>query len=122
LIGCLLNRRAVARAALGLADGLGADIAVVCAGDEGSSGEDLAGAQAIIEAAHRLRPNLDTPDGTGGASMDVAHAVRRSRHAATLQSIGLGEDVEYCVRLDVSDVVPVLRPDTRLLILEQFDS
>jgi 2-phosphosulfolactate phosphatase len=121
LVGCLLNRTAVANAALRLADEPGADITIVCAGDEGSPGEDLAGAHAIVAAACMLRPILDVPYEAIGGSTDFTHAVRRSRHADTLQSIGLGEDVEYCVRLDVSDVVPVLRRDARLLILEQFD-
>lgn len=52
LVGCLLNRTAVARAALHLAGEMSADISVVCAGDAGSSGEDFAAARAIVDAVH----------------------------------------------------------------------
>lgn len=112
LVGCLLNRVAVARAALRLASESGADIAVVCAGDNGS-GEDLAGAGAIIKAALEMESLLGVDDHIRQAITlsDAASAVHASRHADELRDLGLGEDVEYCARLDVSDVVPVVQVD-----------
>lgn len=105
LVGCLLNLTAVTRAAVARADQLGADILVACAGDAGSSEEDFAVGRAMVALVE------------GTPLEDVAHEVRESRHAETLRRIGLAEDVEYCARLDVSDVVPVLRKEDGLLEL-----
>lgn len=105
LVGCLLNRKAVAQAAVLLAKKLGADIAVVCAGDAGSSGEDLAAARAIVDVVR----------GSAALEFDAGREVLESRHAEELRAIGLGDDVEFCARLDVSEVVPVLQVEDGLL-------
>jgi 2-phosphosulfolactate phosphatase len=108
LVGCLLNRTAVAEAAARLASDLGADITVVCAGQSGSPAEDGAAARAIIEAA----------EGRATPGFDAAREVAESAHAGDLRRIGLGADVEYCTRLDTSQVVPVLQPgEDGLLVL-----
>lgn len=96
LVGCLLNLTAVVEAAQRLAGELGATITIAPAGDAGSSEEDFAVARAIVALAE------------GSPLEDVAREVRGSRHAETLRRIGLTEDVAYCARQDVSDVVPVL--------------
>lgn len=108
LVGCLLNRRAVAQTARTLAEESGADITIVCAGDAGSSDEDLAAARVIVDAVHR----------GADSELDAERKARESRHAAELRTIGLGEDVEFCARLDVSEVVPILQPsEDGLLVL-----
>ena len=108
LVACLLNRTAVAETAMRLAKEDGADITVVCAGDAGSSGEDLAAARAIVDAIN----------GSVAPEFDAEREVRESHHAAELRAIGLGEDVEFCARLDVSDVVPVLFKEDGLVVLK----
>lgn len=108
LVGCFLNRRAVAQAAVHLAGEMGVDVAVVCAGDAGSSGEDLAAARAIVDAVRA----------SAALEFDAGREVLESRHAEELRAIGLGDDVEYCAQIDVSDVVPMLQPgEDGLLVL-----
>ncbi|HET8944659.1 MAG TPA: 2-phosphosulfolactate phosphatase [Dehalococcoidia bacterium] len=117
LVGSLLNRSAAAKAAVSIARELGVDIAVVCSAAYGGSTfvlEDALGAGAIVDAALRL------PDPPGAldaarfarnafvAAGDIGDAVASAYHAADLVRMGLGEDVAYCARLDVSDVAPVV--------------
>lgn len=99
LVGCLLNASAVTKAAVGIAEERGTGVTVVCAGDadDDSSEDDLAVARAIVALADGRPPG------------DAAEAVRQSTHAESLRRIGLGADVEYCARADVSEVAPVLR-------------
>lgn len=101
LVGCLLNRRAVAQTARTLAEESGADITIVCAGDAGSSDEDFGAARSIVEAFHAAV----------NSEFDAEREVHASRHADELRAIGLGEDVEYCAQLDVSEVVPAMQVD-----------
>lgn len=118
LVGSLLNRTAVARAALAIAAERGLDIAVVCsAGDLGSvfELEDALGASAIVDAAMSLDPKLEAADAArfgqdafSVARADIAGAVGSAYHAQELVDIGLGEDVAYCAQLDVSTVAPVV--------------
>jgi 2-phosphosulfolactate phosphatase len=96
LVGCLLNLTAVVDAATRLATELVTIVTIAPAGDAGSSEEDFAVARAMVALAE------------GAPLEDVAREVRDSRHAETLRRIGLTEDVDYCARIDVSNVVPVL--------------
>jgi 2-phosphosulfolactate phosphatase len=118
LVGALLNRTAVAEAAVRVARERDLDIAVVCsAAYHGSTFvlEDALGAGAIVDAALRL---ADAPqakdaarfarDAFDIASRDLPAAVASAYHAADLVEAGLGEDVAYCARLDVSGVAPVV--------------
>ncbi len=112
LVGCLLNREAVARAALAM-DG---PVALVCAGDGGGRRlalEDVIGAGAILDAALSLEPSLMLDDSARLAHWaflacrdDLAEALANTQHGLRLLSLGLGEDVSFCARLDVWDVVP----------------
>jgi phosphosulfolactate phosphohydrolase-like enzyme len=77
--------------------------------------EDALGAGAIVDAVLRLD---DAPqahdaarfarDAFDIASRDLPAAVASAYHAAELVEVGLGEDVAYCSRLDVSNVAPVV--------------
>lgn len=117
LVGSLLNRTGVALAAVSIAREREMDIAVVCSAAYGGSTfvlEDALGAGAIVEAALRLAgPPLASDaarfarDAFVGAG-DIGEAVRSAYHAQDLVEMGLGEDVAYCARLDVSEVVPVV--------------
>jgi 2-phosphosulfolactate phosphatase len=119
LVGCLLNRTAVAQAAVGIARDRDLDVTIVCSAAYGGSVfvlEDVLGAAAIADAALRL-PDPPQPhdaarfacDAFEGASRDLPAAVRSAYHAQELVDVGLGEDVAYCARLDVSSVAPVVQ-------------
>jgi 2-phosphosulfolactate phosphatase len=118
LVGCLLNRTACARIALALARERGLDISVVCSAAYGGSAfvlEDALGAGAIVDAAMSADSTLEVGDAARFArdafvsdSRDLAAAVASAHHARELVETGFGEDVAYCARLDVSEVVPVL--------------
>jgi 2-phosphosulfolactate phosphatase len=118
LVGCLLNRTAVAEAAVAMARDRGLDVTVVCSAAYGGSVfvlEDVLGAAAIVDAALRL-PDPPQPgdaarfarDAFEIASRDLPAAVRSAYHAEELVEAGLGDDVAYCARLDVSAVAPVV--------------
>ncbi len=118
LVGCLLNRSAVARAAVDLASQRGLDIAVVCSAAYGGSVfvlEDALGAGAIADAALAFAPELEASDAAsfaraafGRLQDDVAGAVASAYHARELAEAGLAEDVAYCGRLDISQAVPLV--------------
>lgn len=118
LVGCLLNRTACARAGLRIACERGLDISVVCSAAYGGSTfvlEDALGAGAIVDAAMAADETLECGDAARfardafvTASRDLMAAVASSYHARELAEAGFAADVQYCARLDVSEVVPVL--------------
>jgi 2-phosphosulfolactate phosphatase len=131
LVGCLLNRTAVARAALAIAGARGLDITVVCSAAYGGSVfvlEDALGAGAIADAALEADPALVAGDAARFArdafalsKARIGEAVRSAYHAQELVDIGLGEDVAYCGQLDTSTVAPLLeRGDGGVLALRPY--
>jgi|FaiFalDrversion2_1042247.scaffolds.fasta_scaffold01480_2 2-phosphosulfolactate phosphatase len=118
LVGCLLDRRAVARLALARARALGLPIVLVCAGEEGGRQlalEDFIGAGAIAEAALELEPALEADEWARLSLLafracrpDLPAALAATRHGRHLAALGLGGDVAYCARLDEWPTVPVL--------------
>lgn len=130
LVGSLLNRTAAAAAAVGIAGERGLDIAVVCSAAYGGSEfvlEDALGAGAIVDAALRLPGPPRALDAARFArdafvaAGDIREAVRSAYHAADLVEMGMGEDVEYCGRLDVSRVAPVVeRGEDGVLVVLPF--
>jgi len=121
LVGALLNREAAAKAMLALAAERGRDATVVCAAaPDGTSIalEDALGAGAIVEAALRLDASLRPTDAALFARdaflarrRDLRDALASARHGAELIAAGFSADVDYCARLDVSSVGPLLRRD-----------
>jgi 2-phosphosulfolactate phosphatase len=119
LVGCLLNRAAVARAALVIAAERGLDVAVVCSAAYGGSVfvlEDALGAGAIVDAALAIDPALVAGDAARFArdafamsQPHISEAVRSAYHAQELVDAGLGTDVAYCSQLDTSAVAPLLK-------------
>ena len=117
LVGCLLNRTAVAMSAVGMARNRGLDISVLCsAAFSGSTFvlEDALGAGAIIEAALSV-DSLEASDAARfardaflTARADLPGAVASSYHAGELIEAGFGDDVAYCAELEISQIVPVL--------------
>lgn len=131
LVGALLNRTAVARAAVDIASQRGLGITVVSSAAHGGSTfvlEDALGAGAIADAALSHDPALEASDAARFArdaftvaSTDIAAAVRSAYHSQELIDEGLGEDVAYCAELDVSDVAPMLeRGEDGLLRLQPY--
>jgi 2-phosphosulfolactate phosphatase len=128
LVGCLLNRTAVARAALLIAAESGLDVTVVCSAAYGGSVfvlEDALGAGAIVDAALAIDPGLIASDaarfardGFAMSQAGIGEAVRSAYHAQELVDAGLGADVAYCGQLDISAVAPLLkRGEGGMLIL-----
>ncbi len=121
LVGALLNREAAAKAMLALAAERGRDATVVCAAaPDGRSIalEDALGAGAIVEAALRLDASLRPTDAALFARdaflarrRDLRDALASARHGAELVTAGFSADIDYCARLDVSSVVPLLQRD-----------
>jgi 2-phosphosulfolactate phosphatase len=130
LVGCLLNRTAVAEAAVAVARDRGLDIAVVCSAAYGGSTfvlEDALGAGAIVDAALRQPQPPRALDAARFArdafvaAGDTGEAVRSAYHAGDLVKMGLGEDVAYCGRLDVSDVAPLVeRGEDGVLVISPW--
>ena len=103
LVGCLLNRAAVAGAALAIAAERGFDVTVVCSAAYGGSVfvlEDALGAGAIVDAALASGPSLVVSDAARFArdaftmsQARIGEAVRSAHHAQELIDAGLGADV-----------------------------
>jgi 2-phosphosulfolactate phosphatase len=130
LVGSLLNRTAAARAAVAIARERGLDIMVVCSAAHGGSTfvlEDALGAGAIAEAALALPDPPRAGDaarfasGAFRAAAEMTAAVRSAYHAQELVDAGLGEDVVYCARVDVSAVAPVVsRGEDGVLVISTW--
>ncbi|HXG43041.1 MAG TPA: 2-phosphosulfolactate phosphatase [Dehalococcoidia bacterium] len=118
LVGCLLNRRAVATVAAAQARALGLPVALVCAGEAGGRElalEDVIGAGAIVETLLELGHPLEPDEWARlallafeAARRDLPSALAATRHGRQLAALGLGDDVAYCARLDEWEVVPRL--------------
>jgi 2-phosphosulfolactate phosphatase len=123
LVGALLNRRAAAEAALTEATAADRDIAIVCAG-RGSgryfSLEDTFVAGALVDsllaqaraADLRLRMWNDALAALRLYRSYRGRALacfRQADHARSLLDLGLGHDLEFCARTDVSTVAPRLQ-------------
>ncbi|HEY5639190.1 MAG TPA: 2-phosphosulfolactate phosphatase [Dehalococcoidia bacterium] len=118
LVGGLINRTAVARAATEIARRRGLGIAIVCSAAHGGGTfvlEDALGAGAIADAALTGDPEMEASDAARFArdaftvaAADIEAAVRSAYHSQELIDEGLGDDVAYCAQLDISDVAPVL--------------
>ncbi len=118
LVGCLLNRTEVAKAALAIARERNLGVAIVCSAAYGGSVfvlEDALGAGAIADAAISQGTDFMSQDAArfardafSVAEPQIRKAVRSAYHAQELVDIGLAEDVSYCAQLDVSTVAPVL--------------
>ena len=109
LVGCFTNARAVARAAQELAN---TEIEVVMAGVEGRFAiEDFLGAGEIISNLQ----NEDLDEYAQAAVLAVQdknlikETVLKSRSAKRLTEIGFKKDVEFCLKRDISNNVPVFQ-------------
>jgi len=127
IVGCLLNARAVAEAAVRLAEARGLSVGIACAGTAGRFAlDDMVAAGVIVEdllavaaerglecrlddaalASRRLAANCD----------DLAAVLAESVAGRLVTSLGAAADVTICAELDSSRTVPILRPGPPLMI------
>lgn len=110
LIGAIINRTAVAKAALAT----GLDIVIQCAGTEGKfSADDICAAGAIVDAIAQLSEEpLEFNDLALCSCMIYADHkegradLSRTYHYGKLMELGFRDDLEFCFKEDISDVVP----------------
>ncbi|SCG86547.1 2-phosphosulfolactate phosphatase [Methanobacterium congolense] len=109
LVGSFVNAKAVAEKALDIAEN---HIEVIMAGVNGRFAiEDFLGAGEII--SHLQDQELDELAlASVMASQDkiaVNEAVKNSKSAQGLYELGLGEDVDFCLKRNLYDTVPVYK-------------
>lgn len=130
LVGCLLNARACAQAAVELATSLNARIGIVCAGTLGEFALDDAVAagvmvERIVEVVDREGGARDLTEAAVAAVQlrssynDLVTPLQSSVAGRLLARLGTHEDVPFCARVDVSITVPIVRPGRELLV-ERF--
>jgi 2-phosphosulfolactate phosphatase len=113
LIGCMLNARAVAKAALDL----DRDTALVCAGTRGKfSMDDVIAAGCILDRILSMDASVEMDDLARvalkmyrDAAGGIIDALKGSSHYEYLTGLGLQGDIAYCVQEDLYEVVPVYK-------------
>jgi 2-phosphosulfolactate phosphatase len=136
LVGCLLNRAAVAEAAIEAAFEAGVGVTVVCAGnDYGAtySLDDAMTAGAIVSTLHRAGRTEGPEQELSDAALtslrlfevyerDLAQAFREGVHGRGLQRLGFGEDLDFCAQIDRSRSVPFLAREAGNLLMLRLRS
>lgn len=124
LVGSLLNLSAVAGAARERARRGGYDISAVCAGTDCGrrfSLEDRFCAGALVEELAGRCPEQPHLSDDAVAAVRLYRSYRRSavaalrqaEHGQALVGAGLGEDVAFCARVNVSSLAPALSRNER---------
>jgi len=116
--GAFLNAEATAKAALKIAEREGTGISLISAGTNGRfSLEDFICAGAIAESFSA--DNVEHSDAVSAALLTFKQArksldkvVQSGYHARYLMSQGFEEDVKFCCRLNVFQIVPFLKGET----------
>jgi 2-phosphosulfolactate phosphatase len=117
LFGCLLNASAVAEAAVELATRLDTSLSVVCAGRRGNAIPCLDDTYAAGTIARRIAGACPSGQLSDAAKMaclvaDAAgsplEVLTRSATGEVLRRAHSEADIDWCARVDVTDVVPVL--------------
>jgi 2-phosphosulfolactate phosphatase len=103
LVGCLLNLDAVIAALDG-----GGDVQVVCSGTDGAAAlEDTYVAGRICERLDGPRTDAARIAEAVARGYPSAHdALSASEDASTLEAAGLSDDIAFCAREGVLDIVP----------------
>jgi 2-phosphosulfolactate phosphatase len=127
LIGCLMNARACAEAAVGLAAKMGARVGIVCAGTLGRFAMDDAIAAGVL--VERITDALRSRGEDAGLTEAAVAAVQlrgsypdlitpllESVAGRLVTKLGAGDDVPFCAREDVSSAVAILRPGSPLTL------
>jgi 2-phosphosulfolactate phosphatase len=121
LVGALRNARAAARQAAEAARATGLPVTVVCAARAGGFGlDDAYTAGAVVARLQDVEP-VELTDGSAAAlrlyrgERDALALFAESAAGQNVISLGLEEDVVYCARADVSEVVPRLGREVHVL-------
>jgi len=115
LIGSTINRRAVADAATRIARDRGCPITLLMAGRNNQEAlEDSLAAGEIVHAIPGARIHGQLPPSSAGLEADFF----ASAAGKNLVQLGYGDDVSFCARLDVFDIVPVYT-DGRVVPLDE---
>ena len=120
-VGSLLNARAAATAAVKAAENSGAGISIVTAGTGDGFHFSLEDYLCAGLLAWRMRGcGVQYEDRAyaallafRGAEKNLLSHIKMAEHAKYLISIGLTRDVEFCSQVDITDVVPRLRMNSR---------
>jgi 2-phosphosulfolactate phosphatase len=110
--GALINRERVATA---VAAHAAEEALLICSGSEGElSFEDFVCAGAIVDRVHQLDKAIALSDAARCAMLlyvalakRLTTAIAGGEHARRLIGLGFGDDVAYCARIDVFDILPV---------------
>jgi len=114
IIGSFLNLQAVCNYCANYTG----DILIICAGKEGKFClEDTACAGMIVNSlrevflgGHReVDANLTAQLLYKKFDNNILEILRKSQHGRYLESIGLGEDLNFCSQLDLFHIVPIFR-------------
>ena len=127
LVGCLLNARACAEAAVSLAERMRTRVGIVCAGTLGRFALDDAVAagvlvERLIEALRSHGTDASLTEASiaavrlRGSYPDLETPLRESVAGRLVAELGAGDDVPFCAQLDVSTTVPILRPGAPLVV------
>lgn len=118
LVGAMINCEAVARAALSI----GNPVIIMCSGTEGElSADDLYAAGALARTIAELSPEPVEVCDLTRVSVLVYESWRSggledTLHYARLHSLGFGKDVDFCLKENLTTVVPIYRNG----VLEKF--
>ncbi|MEG6586526.1 2-phosphosulfolactate phosphatase [Dendrosporobacter sp. 1207_IL3150] len=93
------------------------DIVIICSGTEGRfSVEDTLCAGLISDRLNKVAVLSDTAQAAQamyqGYKDDFENRVSESSHAKYLKRIGFDKDIDYCLKHDILDVVPVFQNGT----------
>jgi 2-phosphosulfolactate phosphatase len=107
LIGSFVNAKAVAKKAMDIAE---SHIEIVMAGVDGNFAiEDFLGAGEIIRNLKHLKlDEMSLASIMSSVDEDMVNdAVKNSRSSGRLSELGLSDDVDFCLRRNIYDSVPV---------------
>ena len=108
-IAAMINGKAVAEK---LAE-INEDVVIVNAGTNGNfSMDDYICSGYIINEILKIRKNVELTDIAKTANMiyesntDIISYVKESTHYSVMRSLGLDDDINYCIKKDIIDIVP----------------
>lgn len=108
-IGCMLNASSVAKKLININE----DVVIVNAGTYGQfSMDDFICSGAIVKAMADKGIDIDLTDIAKTALKtyedypNIIDYIKEARHYSVMTSLGLQDDIAYCVKKDLTDIVP----------------
>lgn len=109
VIGALINAKAAAKKVLELKN----DIVIVNAGTYGKlSIDDFLCSGYIIDCALKLQSDIELTDSAISAQClyksneDILETLKKAKHYKRLIKLGFDKDIKYCLKKDITDIVP----------------